>query len=262
MTRDILAEDGRALVLAMDHGRNNGALQGLEDPGKTLQDLLGSGVDAVLCNFGVLKHHRDLLAGRVPVVMRLDGGESVLRADWLAYREWRQLFSVEDAVAAGADAVVTMLFLGADAELDTFEVTARAAGQARRAGVPLMVEALPCPSERVPDPVDPKLMADAARIAFEHGADLIKNYYTGSAETYAQSVAATPLPTLIAGGEKMGGTREVLEAIAAGIQAGGKGAVIGRNIWQHPDPKGMAAALSAIIHSRASADEALGMVRA
>ena len=155
--------------------------------------MIGSGVDGVLCNYGVAKHYRDVFTNRIPVVLRLDGGESVHRSDWLAYDEWRQLFTVEDAVSIGADAVFTMTFVGGPSELDTLEVTSPSAAEA---GLPLMVEALPCKGERVPDPMDPDVMASAARLAFEHGADLIKNYYTGRREGYRKSVEATPIPTL------------------------------------------------------------------
>ena len=51
-----------------------------------------------------------------------------------------------------------------------------------RANLPLVVEALSCPSERIPDPNAPEAMASAARISFEHGADLVKSYYTNDFE--------------------------------------------------------------------------------
>jgi DhnA family fructose-bisphosphate aldolase class Ia len=33
----ILASDGRALIVEMDHGRTHGAIEGLEDPGAVIE---------------------------------------------------------------------------------------------------------------------------------------------------------------------------------------------------------------------------------
>jgi DhnA family fructose-bisphosphate aldolase class Ia len=49
--------------------------------------------DAVMTTFGVAKRYREQLAGRIPTIMRLDGGPSLYREDWLAYTEWSLLFS-------------------------------------------------------------------------------------------------------------------------------------------------------------------------
>lgn len=253
--RQLVASDGRALVLAMDHGRCLGAVNGLERPGDVL-NRLANHIDAALLNYGALKQFGDIVDGRVPLVMRLDGGESNYRSDWLAYDSWRRLYSPDDAADAGAAGVATMSFLGAGCELDTFAITARTAVDAARRGVPLMVEALPCPGPRIPDPTDAKAMADAARVAFEHGADLIKNYFTGTVEGYTLSVEAVPIPVLIAGGERMASTRDVLTTVHDAMTAGAAGAVIGRNIWQHKDMVGMTRALAAIIHDGASVDAA------
>ena len=58
----------------------------------------------------------------------------------------------------------------------TLEITAEVAAECLDAGLPLMVEALPCPCERIPDPHSADAMASACRIGFEHGADVIKTY--------------------------------------------------------------------------------------
>ena len=83
----ILAADGKALVVAMDHARAYGAIEGLEDPGAVIEASVESGADAVMTTFGVAKRYREQLAGRIPTVIRLDGGPSTYREDWLAYTE-------------------------------------------------------------------------------------------------------------------------------------------------------------------------------
>ena len=174
----ILAADGKALIVAMDHARTYGAIEGLEDPGAVIEAAVEGGADAVMTTFGVAKRYNEQLAGRIPTVIRLDGGPSLFREDWLAYTEWSLLHSVEDALLLGADAVVLMAFVGIPVELETYRIVSRVAGECLRANLPLVVEALPCPGERIPDPGAPEAMASAARIGFEHGADLVKSYFT------------------------------------------------------------------------------------
>jgi class I fructose-bisphosphate aldolase len=174
----VLASDGKALIVAMDHARTHGAIEGLEDPGTVIEAAVDGGADAVMTTFGVAKRYREQLTDRIPTILRLDGGPSLYREDWLAYPEWSLLHSVEDALFLGADGVVLMAFPGIRVELQTYRAVATVAEECVRVGLPLMVEALPCPSERIPNPKASGAMAAAARLGFEHGADLVKTYYT------------------------------------------------------------------------------------
>jgi DhnA family fructose-bisphosphate aldolase class Ia len=220
----------------MDHARTYGAIEGLEDPGAVIEAAVEGGADAVMTTFGVAKCFNEQLVGRIPTVIRLDGDPSLYREDWLAYTEWSLLHSVEDALLLGADAVVLMAFVSIPGELDTYRIVARVAGECMRANLPLVVEALPCPSERIPDPNAPEAMASAARIGFEHGADLVKSYYT---EDFEKVTENCPVPVLIAGGPKMDTVEETLQVVQDATRAGAAGGVFGRNIWQSGDTRGM-----------------------
>ena len=81
----------------MDHAQTNEVMPGLENPGKVIDTV----IDAVMTTFGVIKRYRDSLVGRVPTIMRLDGGPTVYREDWLAYTEWSLFHSVEDELKMG-----------------------------------------------------------------------------------------------------------------------------------------------------------------
>ena len=253
----VLASDGRALIVAMDHARTFGAIEGLEDPGAVIEAAVDGGADAVMTTFGVAKRYREQLTDRIPTILRLDGGPSAYREDWLAYTEWSLLHSVEDALLLGADAVVLMAFVGIPVELQTYRIVARVAGECLRSGLPLMVEALPCPSERIPDPKAPDAMASAARLGFEHGADLLKTYYT---EDFRRVTESCPVPVLIAGGPRMETVEGTLQVVHDAVGAGASGAVFGRNIWQGDDPRGTIRALKEIIHGGRPVSEALAEV--
>jgi fructose-bisphosphate aldolase, class I len=209
----------------------------------------------------VVKRYRERLIGRIPTILRLDGGPSRYREDWLKYSEWTLLHAVEDARALGVDGVCTMVFMGGAVELETLEITAAVAGECLQDGLPLMVEALPCPSERIPDPTDAEAMASACRLGFEHGADVVKTYATGSAESFARVTASCPAPVLIAGGPRMGSEMAVLQVVRDTLDAGGRGVVFGRNIWQSPDPAKMVQALRHLIHDDGALEQAAELLR-
>jgi fructose-bisphosphate aldolase, class I len=248
----------KALVVALDHAQAYGVVEGLEDPGKVLDEVMEAGADGILTSYGVVKKYRNRILGRVPLFMRLDGGPSMYRQDWLKYTEWSLLHSVEDAQNFGVDGVCVMCFLGGEVELRTFEIVARVASECGVSGLPVMVEALPCLDlQRIPKPLSPDAMASAARIAFEHGADLLKTYYTGTPEGFRVVTKNCPVPTLIGGGPKMDTERAALEVVHGAMQGGAKGVVFGRNIWQSRNIQGAISALRAIIHSGVSVDQAL-----
>jgi class I fructose-bisphosphate aldolase len=255
MTRMSFAN--RGVVIAMDHARTLGAVQGLDDPGAVLDRVIDAGADAIMTSYGVVKRYRDKLIGRLPTFLRLDGGPSSYREDWLEYTEWSLLHTVDDARRLGVDGVCVMGFLGGAVEMRTYEIVARVVGDCAADRLPVMVEALPCPTERIPDPSDAKAMADASRIAFELGADIVKTYYTGSPESFRRVVEVTPAPVMIAGGVKMDTIRAALAVVHGSVAAGGRGVVFGRNIWQRPNPAAVVTALSAIIKDGASVDDAM-----
>lgn len=253
----VLAANGRALIVAMDHARTQGYTPGLEDPGRVIDTVIDAGADGIMTSFGIIKRYRNKLIGRIPVHMRLDGGPSSFREDWLAYTEWSLLHTVDEALLLGVDSVVTMLFMGIPVEVRTMEIVSSVSNDCLRANIPQMVEALPGKAERVPDPKDSMAMAAACRLAFEHGADYVKTYYTGSVEGFKKVIANTPVPVLVAGGTKMDTELETLKVVEASMQAGASGVVFGRNIWQHKNPHAMVRALRRIVHENATAEDAL-----
>ena len=253
----IFRDDGRALIVPIDHTISGGIMPGWENPANTLAQVIEGGADGIMTTYGILKQFRGLMAGKVAMLLRLDGGMTFFREQWNAYTQWRLLYRVEDALCVGADGVIVMGFFGAECELDTIEVIARAAVECEKWSVPLAVEALPCPGSWGEDVYSPGAVAAAARLGAEFGADFIKTYYTGSIESFRQVTACCPVPVLIAGGPKMSMDRDVLETAYGMLEGGGAGLFFGRNVWQHENPAAMTRALSKILHEGASVDDAL-----
>jgi fructose-bisphosphate aldolase, class I len=255
MTRMNFGNGG--IVVAMDHARTLGAVDGLEDPGAVLDRVISAGADAIMTSYGVIKHYRSRLIGQIPTFLRLDGGPSTYREDWLHYSEWSLLHTVDDARNLGVDGVCVMGFMGGTVEMRTYDIVARVVGDCAADGLPVMVEALPCPVERIPNPLDEKAMASASRIAFELGADIVKTYYTGWPESFRRVCSICPVPVMIAGGGRMDTVRQALDVVHGSIAGGGTGVVFGRNIWQSENPAAVVKALSAIVKEGASVDKAM-----
>ncbi len=89
------------------------------------------------------------------------------------------------------------------------------------------------------------------------GADIVKVSYTGSVESFREVTAGCSIPVVIAGGAKMDSDQEILEIVKGSIDAGGAGVSIGRNVFQHRDPKKMVKAISSIVNDKKSVVDAL-----
>ena len=100
------------------------------------------------------------------------------------------------------------------------------------------------------------------KIGVELGAHIIKTKNTGSEETFRTVVDNCYQPILILGGSKLDDERALFSMVKSAMDAGAAGAVIGRNIWGHQNPRALVEALNQIIHGNISIDEALDVLNA
>jgi DhnA family fructose-bisphosphate aldolase class Ia len=82
-----------------------------------------------------------------------------------------------------------------------------------------------------------------------------------SADEFKAIVDACFVPVIVLGGAAMGDDRALLEMVRKAMDAGASGIAVGRNVWQHPNPPKIAAALNAIVHGVDTVDSALKLVR-
>ena len=94
-------------------------------------------------------------------------------------------------------------------------------------------------------------------MAVEIGADALKIPYTGDVESFRNLVAVAGVPVLVLGGARSDNERDALELFAEGLEAGGSGCLMGRNVTKSPDPRGMVAQLCGIAHQNWTVDRAL-----
>jgi fructose-bisphosphate aldolase/2-amino-3,7-dideoxy-D-threo-hept-6-ulosonate synthase len=165
---------------------------------------------------------------------------------------------VEEALRIGADAVSVHINVGAEQEDKMLVKLGRVSDDCDRYGVPLLAMMYPR-GPKIKDQHSADLVAHAARVGAELGADIIKTNYTGRVETFKDVVRSCHIPVIIAGGPKAETVQEILQTVHDSLEAGGAGISIGRNVFQHENPTKMAKALSAIVHEAASVEEALSM---
>lgn len=246
---------GRSLIVTLDHGLTQGPLPGLVPARSAVEAAAQGGADAALMHKGLAAQAFGPGARGLSLIVHLSAGTD------LAPDATRKILAttVEEAVSLGADAVSVHVNLGNPHEADMLADLGRAARQASRWGMPLMAMVY-ARGPGVADPFHPDVVAHAARVGMELGADLVKVPYTGDAESFARVTAGCGVPVFIAGGPRAADSREFFRMVRGALQAGCAGLSAGRNIFQHARPQAMIRALAGMIHQGWDVDQALHAV--
>lgn len=249
----IFREDGRTVIVAMDHAGMFGLIEGLERPGELIRQIQAGGADAILTTYGICTRFATEI-GRMGVILRVDGGISQL-----ARKRGRMslIYSAGDALRIGADGVAAMGMPGSDYEAETLPYLSALVSQCSEWGIPVMAEMLPGGFEEPSTWWTTENVGHACRIGAELGVDLIKTVYTGSVSDFRRIVEQVYVPLVVLGGARAKAPRELLEEVAAAMEAGASGVAIGRNIFRHPEPGKITAAIAAIVHEGVTVSEAL-----
>lgn len=241
----LVQSDGHALFLPVDHGYFQGPTRKLEEPRKTIEPLLPY-ADALFITRGVLRSSVDPDNTR-PIILRVSGGTSMVGKD-LANEVITT--SMEEAIRLNASAVGLSIFVGSDYEKETLLSLSQLVNEGERYGIPVMaVTAVGREMEKR----DARYLALSCRIAAELGARIVKTYWCPE---FDKVTGGCPVPVIIAGGPQVNTELEVFQFVYDGMQKGGIGVNLGRNIWQNDFPVAMIKAIRAIVHENATAKEA------
>jgi fructose-bisphosphate aldolase/2-amino-3,7-dideoxy-D-threo-hept-6-ulosonate synthase len=245
----ILQKDNRTVVVPMDHGVSMGPIKGITNMQNIVDQLLKGGVDAIVLNKGIAK------------LVDLDSAGLIVHLSAISNltpnaNNKVQVCTVQEAIRIGADAVSVHINVGAPDEDKMLAKLGRVADECDVYGIPLLAMMYPrgpkIQSEHAAD-----VVAHAARLGAELGADIVKTNYTGSIKTFKAVVESCPVPVIIAGGPKCKTEQEILQTAYESMKAGGAGLSIGRNVFQHENPTLIVKALSAIVHKGVSVEQAL-----
>jgi DhnA family fructose-bisphosphate aldolase class Ia len=245
---------GTSIIIPMDQAIE-GNFEELEDPRTIVRQMTDAGANAFLMRRGLAWFTADSFAGRAGWVERITGRSALEHRD----AEQLQIGSPEGALYNGADAVVFTMFVG-KGEDTWLPQYGKVSDDCRRIGMPLIGEPFPIGDAKAlpyDGPYDIDEVRIAVRVACEEGADLIKTYYPGDPASMARIVAYSTVPVLIAGGPKAERPRDVLEMVKGAMDGGARGTVVGRKIWQSPDPGAMVHAVSRIVREGLGVDQAL-----
>ena len=106
---------------------------------------------------------------------------------------------------------------------------------ARSFGIPTLVMSHPPGGRTTQDDID--AARHAVRAAAEIGADFVQVSYLGPAKSISELVEGCPVPLLLAGGPRSTSPDAFLDRIRGAVAAGAAGITVGRNLFQHPNPR-------------------------
>ncbi|MCJ7631338.1 2-amino-3,7-dideoxy-D-threo-hept-6-ulosonate synthase [Candidatus Bathyarchaeota archaeon] len=249
----IFRDDGRTVIVPMDHGFTLGPVTGLDNIQKTIDGLEKGGVDAIVVHKGIAAN---IDTKRVGLIIHLNGSTDISSDQ----NRKLQVCTVDEAIALGADGVSMHVNVGAASEGEMLMDLGMASAACSDFGIPLLAMMYPR-GPAIKNSNDVALVKHVSRIGAELGADIVKTNYTGSVESFQEVVQGCPVPVVIAGGPKINTEEDVLRMVLGSIRAGGVGVSLGRNIFQHKNPEAMAKAVGAIVHKGATIDMALRELR-
>ena len=265
----LFAATGKCFDVAIDHGffNEHSFLSGIENMERAIATVVAANPDAI-----------QLTVGQAEILQRQPGKQKpslVLRTDVAnvyGAELPRFLFSklidepVEQALRLDAACVVVnLLLLPGQPELHhaCIENICKMKPACERFAMPLMIEPLVMqPNDKKGGYMvdgDLKKILPLVRQARELGADIIKADPCDDAREYHRVIEAAGVPVLPRGGGRAP-DREIFERTIELMKQGSSGIVYGRNVIQHPNPKGMTEAFMAIVHRGAGVEEALKIV--
>lgn len=233
----LFGTDGKCLVVAMDHaGFMDKPQHGLENPEQVIRRVVPAGADAFLLTLGSAHRCAEAI-GRAGVWLSIDTQPPLL--DHI----------VEMALQMGVDGIKCMVYPWCADAPDSMTNFSALAAECLKWGMPLMAEVIPGGFSAGVEGRTPEKISAGARVAMEAGADVIKTFYTGDAESFYQITQNCPVPIIVLGGEKVANDQDLLNNVHSALAAGAAGVAIGRNIWGHAHPDQITQALATVIHT-------------
>ena len=249
LNRIFQPKDGRAVMLAVDHGYFLGPISKLEEPRKTIEPLLPY-ADSLMLTRGVLRNCINPQFN-VPIILRVSGGNSIAGN---ALSNEGITCTMEDAIRLNINAVALSIYVGTEHEYQTLINLSKLIDEGIRYGIPVLaVTAVGKELEKR----DAKYLALCCRIAAELGAHMVKTYYC---DGFQKIIKSCPVPVVIAGGPKLETNLDVLNLTYNAIQEGAVGVDMGRNIFQSENPVGMIKAVRSIVHDDVSVKKAQSFI--
>ena len=251
MERFMKRETGRTIIVPMDHGVGVGPISGLTNLPNAVDNVASGGANAVLVHMGFVKHGHRKHGEDIGLIIHLSASTS------LGPNSSHKVLvtTVEEAIKVGADAVSIHVNIGAEDEPEMLRGFGEISRKCEEWGMPLLAMVYPR-GPKITSEFGPDVVAHAARLGAELGADIVKTNYTGDIDSFKKVVQGCPVPVIIAGGPHMDSELALLKIVADSLEAGGKGVAIGRNVFQSENPTRTVKRIHAVVHEGYTAAEA------
>lgn len=238
----------RLFVVPLDHPVSDGPIVpkagGLDH---LVGQLADNGVDAVVLHKGGVRRVDPARFTRTSLILHLSASTAHADDPDAKYL----VASVEEALRLGADGVSVHVNLGSRWEADQIRDLGRVADACDRWRIPLLAMIYPR-GPKIRDPKDPALVAHAATLGAELGADIVKTPYVGDPKAMAEIVESCPIPIVVAGGPRQSDPAALMSYVDSALRGGVAGLAMGRNIFQAPDPGRAAGQVAALVHRTAT----------
>lgn len=260
-----IIRNGNSLIVAYDHGTEHGPVDfepnpESADPRHVFEVAKHDAVTCVAVQKGIAEGYYSDYEDDVNLLLKLNGNSNLpKREDYYSPKQCSVKYAVEEL---GAEAVGYTMYAGSDYEDQMWKEFREVQEEARKYDVPVVMWAYPrgkgiSESDKYSGQKDPDLVAYAARLGLELGADMVKCKYPGSPEDWEEVERVTgEMKTVMSGGSKRS-DKDFLSDVHATIDAGGNGLAVGRNIFQRENPESILNSLEKVIFEGKAVDEAL-----
>ncbi len=215
--KQVFQKDNRTVIVPMDHGVTVGPIQGITNMQTITNQLIKGKVDAILVHKGIARRIDVDGAGLIVMLSGMSNLSPNVNAKV-------QVCSVQEALRIGADAVSVHVNVGAQDEDKMLANLGKVAEECDAFGLPLLAMMYPR-GPKIQNEHAVEVVAHAARIGAELGADIIKTNYTGNIDTFKMVTESCPAPVVIAGGPKCKSPQEVLQTTFDALKAGAAGLI-------------------------------------
>ncbi|MBI1982281.1 MAG: fructose-bisphosphate aldolase [Candidatus Levybacteria bacterium] len=219
-----ITKDGKALYLAYDQGMEHGTSD-FDDENVDPNYILGIAIEgeynAIIFQKGVAEKYYD----------------PALKS---------KICTVSEALELGASAVGYTVYVGSAFESKMTSEFSQIVRDAHRENMPVIGWMYPR-GRSVIDKDERELIAYAARMGLELGADIVKVKYPGSLEALKWVVESAGKTKVVVSGGVKEEEETFLGVVRTVMKAGAAGMAVGRNVWQSKDPIGMTEKLKEII---------------
>ncbi|MBU2577836.1 fructose-bisphosphate aldolase [Patescibacteria group bacterium] len=241
-----ITRDGKALFLAYDQGMEHGPTDFNDenvDPAKILKIAESGSFTGIILQKGVAEKYYDKKKNKVPLIVKLNGKTNLVK-DEDPYSP--QVCSIQEAIDLGACGVGYTIYLGSEFESFMMAEFGKIQEEAHKKGLPVIAWMYPR-GRNIASELDPKIIAYAARVGLELGADIVKVRYTENVESFRWVVESAGKTKVVAMGGSKEAEKDFLIKAREIMEAGAIGFAVGRNIWQSKEPLLVSRSLSEII---------------